>query len=113
MLINNAGLVQEDNLAPIWDISDRDWQLALDVNLTGAFYCARAVARLMADQRRGKIINVASGFGLRGGRDLYTYCCSKGGLIQLTRVLAISHCISWRHKGLTFPFHCPLCWSIC
>ena len=90
VLINNAGLIQEDNLAPIWEVSDANWRRAMEVNLTGAFYCARAVARHMVDRGRGKIINVASGFGLRGGRDLYTYCVSKGGLIQFTRVLAIS-----------------------
>jgi NAD(P)-dependent dehydrogenase (short-subunit alcohol dehydrogenase family) len=44
----------------------------------------------MADQSKGKIINVASGFGLRGGRDIYMYCCSKGGMIQLTKVLSFS-----------------------
>jgi NAD(P)-dependent dehydrogenase (short-subunit alcohol dehydrogenase family) len=62
----------------------------MDVNLTGAFYGARAASRPMADQGWGKIINVASGFGLRGGREIYMYCCSKGGMIQLTRVLAYS-----------------------
>jgi NAD(P)-dependent dehydrogenase (short-subunit alcohol dehydrogenase family) len=90
VLINNAGMVQENVHAPIWDITDEDWHRAMDVNLSGAFYCARAVAKPMADRGRGKIINVASGFGLRGGRDIYMYCCSKGGMIQLTRVLAFS-----------------------
>ena len=44
----------------------------------------------MVDQGHGKIINVASGFGMRGGRDIYMYCCSKGGMIQLTRVLSFN-----------------------
>jgi 2-deoxy-D-gluconate 3-dehydrogenase len=44
----------------------------------------------MADRGKGKIINIASGFGLRGGRDIYMYCCSKGAIIQLTRVLSFS-----------------------
>ena len=90
ILINNAALVSDSIPTPIWDITDEDWQAALDVNLSGAFYCARAAARPMADQGKGKIINVASGFGLRGGRDIYTYCCTKGGIIQLTRVLSFS-----------------------
>ena len=90
VLINNAGMVQENVHAPIWDITDEDWRSAMDVNLSGAFFCARAVAKPMAEQGRGKIINVASGFGLRGGRDIYMYCCSKGGMIQLTRVLSFS-----------------------
>ncbi|MFQ5860802.1 MAG: SDR family NAD(P)-dependent oxidoreductase [Dehalococcoidia bacterium] len=90
VLINNARLIQAVVRSPIWEITDEAWQQALDVNLSGAFYCARAVSRHMVEQGRGKIINVASGFGLRGGRDMYTYCCTKGGLIQLTRTLAIS-----------------------
>ncbi len=88
--INNAALVSANVRKPIWDITDGEWQQAMDVNLSGAFYCARAVARPMADRGQGKIINVASGFGLRGGRDIYMYCCSKGGVIQLTRVLSFS-----------------------
>lgn len=90
VLINNAALVSDSVPTPIWDISDSDWQAALDVNLSGSFYCARAASRPMADQGAGKIINVASGFGMRGGRDIYMYCCTKGAIIQLTRVLSFS-----------------------
>ena len=90
VLINNAGAVQENVPKPLWDITDEEWRLVLDVNLTGAFYCARAVSRSMVDQGKGKIINVASGFGMRAARDIYMYCCSKGGMIQLTKVLSFS-----------------------
>ena len=90
VLINNAGAVQENVTKPIWDISDSEWSQVMDVNLTGAFYCARAAAKVMSERSSGKIINVASGFGLRAGRDIYMYCCSKGGMIQLTRVLSFS-----------------------
>jgi len=90
VLINNAGAVQENIRKPIWEISDDEWRFEMDVSLTGAFYCARAASKAMAEQGKGKIINVASGFGLRGGRDIYMYCCSKGGLIQLTRVLSFN-----------------------
>ena len=90
VLINNAALVSDSLPTPIWDISDEDWQSALNVNLSGAFFCSRAASRPMVDQGKGKIINVASGFGLRGGRDIYMYCCTKGGIIQLTRVLSFS-----------------------
>ena len=90
VLINNAGAVQDNVRKPIWDITDDDWRRIMDVNLTGAFYCSRAVSKPMVDQGHGKIINVASGFGLRGGRDIYMYCCSKGGMIQLTRTLSFN-----------------------
>lgn len=89
-LINNAALVSDNVRKPIWEISDREWQQAMDVNLNGAFFCSRAVARPMSERGKGKIINVASGFGLRGGRDIYMYCCSKGAVIQLTRALSFS-----------------------
>jgi NAD(P)-dependent dehydrogenase (short-subunit alcohol dehydrogenase family) len=90
VLINNAGAVQENVLKPLWDITDDDWKLIMDVNLTGAFYCARAVSQHMVDQGKGKVINVASGFGMRAGRDIFAYCCSKGGMIQLTKVLSFN-----------------------
>ena len=90
VLINNAGAVQENVRKPLWDITDDEWRLVMDVNLTGAFYCARAVSQPMSEQGSGKIINVASGFGMRAGRDIYMYCCSKGGMIQLTKVLSFN-----------------------
>ena len=90
VLINNAGAVQENVRKPLWEITDDEWNFEMNVSLTGAFYCARAASRSMADLGKGKIINVASGFGLRGGRDIYMYCCSKGGMIQLTRVLSFN-----------------------
>ncbi len=89
-LVNNAGAVQENVVKPIWELTDQQWHQVMNVNLTGAFYCARAVAKPMADRGKGKIINVASGLGLRAGRDLYMYCISKGGLLQLTRTLSFS-----------------------
>ncbi len=90
VLINNAGAVQENVRKPLWDITDDEWNLVMNVNLSGAFFCARAVSKPMADRGKGKIINVASGFGLRAGRDIYMYCCSKGGMIQLTKVLSFN-----------------------
>ena len=90
VMFNNAGATQDNVRKPIWDISDQDWRQPMDVNLTGAFYCARAVSKPMSERGTGKIINVSSGFGLRGGRDIYMYCCSKGGMIQLTRVLSFN-----------------------
>ena len=90
VLINNAGAVQENVSKPLWDITDDEWHMVMDVNLTGPFYCSRAVSRPMSERGKGKIVNIASGFGLRAGRDIYMYCCSKGGLIQLTRVLSFN-----------------------
>ena len=82
--------IGKTSAVPIWDITDEEWRTGIDTNLSGAFYCARAVSKHMVDRGSGKIINVSSGFGLRGGRDIYIYTCSKGGMMQLTRTLAIS-----------------------
>ena len=90
VLINNAGTTAENVHAPIWEITDEQWRTGIETNLSSAFYCARAVAKHMVDRGTGKIINVASGFGLRGARDLYIYTCGKGGMVQLTRTLAMS-----------------------
>ncbi len=89
VLINNAARTG-GGTAPIWEITDEDWRAGIETNLSGAFYCARAVSKHMADRGSGKIINVSSGFGMRGGRDIYIYASSKGGMIQLTRTLAMS-----------------------
>ena len=90
VLVNNAGTAGEQGGKAIWEISDAEWRAVLDANLSGAFYCARAAARDMVERRKGKIINVSSGFGLRGGRDNYMYACAKGAIIQLTRTLGTS-----------------------
>jgi gluconate 5-dehydrogenase len=90
VLFNNAGIVRGQGGIPLWDITDDEWRLGMDTNLTGAFYCSRAISRHMVERGEGKIVNVSSGFGLRGGRDNYMYACAKGGIIQLTRALATS-----------------------
>ena len=90
VLVNNAGIVREHTPKPIWEISDEEWHVGIAVNLSGTFYCTRAVARHMAERGRGKIINVASGFGLRGGRDIYMYNAAKAGVVNFTRALVMS-----------------------
>ncbi len=90
VLINNAGIVRGQQSKPIWEITGDEWRLGIEVNLSSAFYCARAVAKEMVDRRSGRIINLASGLGFRGGTDNYMYGAAKGGIINLTRVLATS-----------------------
>jgi NAD(P)-dependent dehydrogenase (short-subunit alcohol dehydrogenase family) len=89
VLVNNAGQPAEP-LRHIWEITDAQWHAGMDANLTGAFYCCRAVVRSMTERGRGRIINVSSHFGLRGVRGQYVYTTAKGGLINLTRTLAVS-----------------------
>ncbi len=77
-------------MKPIWDITDEEWHLGIDTNLTGAFFCCRAVSKHLVAQKSGKVINVASGSGFRGERNYFMYPCAKGGVIQLTRSLALT-----------------------
>jgi 2-deoxy-D-gluconate 3-dehydrogenase len=90
VLLNNAGIVRGKGAEAIWDISDEDWRIGIDTNMSSAFFCSRAIAKHMVERGQGKIINVSSGFGYRGGRDNYMYAVGKGGIVQLTRTLATS-----------------------
>jgi len=85
VLVNNAGITR-DNL--LLRISDEDWNLVLNVNLTSAFVAIRAAARHMLRQRSGAIINLSSFSGLEGNRGQGNYAASKAGLIGLTKTAA-------------------------
>jgi gluconate 5-dehydrogenase len=91
VLINNAGAGEDSFGKPIEEISDDEWRRGIDNNLSSQFYCARAALPHMVKQKRGKVINVASGYGLRGGKHNYMYACSKGAVLQLTRSLALTY----------------------
>jgi len=90
ILVNNAGIVRGQGPKPIWDISDDEWRLGIETNLSGTFYCCRSVMKYFVDQGHGKIINIASGNGMRGARGDYMYGTAKAGVINLTRILAIT-----------------------
>jgi 2-deoxy-D-gluconate 3-dehydrogenase len=90
ILINNAGIVRGQEMKPLWDVTDDEWRRGIDTNLSGTFYCARAIARHMAERRQGKIINVASGFAYRGRRNEFMYTSAKAAVVNLTRSLALS-----------------------
>ena len=91
VLVNNAGGGDEMLGARLEDITDEIWRNGIDTNLSSQFYGCRAVIPQMLKQSRGCIINVASGYGLRGGKHNYMYACSKGGVIQLTRSMALTY----------------------
>ena len=84
-MVNNAG-VTRDNL--MWKISDEDWDFVLNINLKGVFICTRAISRIMAKQRGGAIVNIASVVGLMGNVGQANYSASKGGVIALTKTTA-------------------------
>ena len=91
ILLNNAGGATEGMGKPVEEITDQEWHTGIDTNLSGTFYCCRAAIPHMLRQGGGKIINVTSGFGLRGGRDNFMYTSSKAGLINFTRSLAMTY----------------------
>lgn len=74
---------------PALDLSPEEYGQVLDLNLKGLFYCCKAVGAVMVKQGRGKVVNVASIFGLCGGPVQSAYASSKGGIVQLTKVLAL------------------------
>jgi NAD(P)-dependent dehydrogenase (short-subunit alcohol dehydrogenase family) len=86
ILINNAGIAQRE---PFLDITIGDWDRILDVNLRGAFLVAQAIARPMVARGEGVIVNMASTNALGGEEALAHYNASKGGVLQLTRTMAV------------------------
>jgi NAD(P)-dependent dehydrogenase (short-subunit alcohol dehydrogenase family) len=86
ILVNNAGVYPR---SPFLDLSEREWDFVLDVNLKGSCFCAQAAARAMiAGGRRGSIINLSSS-SVRGQPRGVHYTASKGGVITMTRTMAL------------------------
>jgi NAD(P)-dependent dehydrogenase (short-subunit alcohol dehydrogenase family) len=86
VLVNNAGI---SYAASALETTDAQWQDTLDTNLSAVFYLSRAALRPMLAQRAGSIVNVASDWGLVGGANAAAYCASKGGVVLLTRAMAL------------------------
>lgn len=93
ILVNNAGTNVQQH---ILDITEEAWDTVIGTNLKGAFFVAQAVGRGMVERGSGKIINMCSTFAQLGFYGRGTYAASKGGLAQLTRVMAIE----WSSKGV-------------
>ncbi len=86
ILVNNAGMIRDNQLAAM---DDDDVHLVLDTNVGGVFNVVRAVAPHMIVQRGGKIINLSSVAGEKGGRGQTNYAASKGAINAFTRALAV------------------------
>lgn len=86
VLINNAGIARE---TPFVDISEEEWKQIIDVNLTGMFFMSQAVCRRMLTRRRGVVVNMSSKNGLDGESGYAHYNASKGGVIMLTKTMAL------------------------
>jgi NAD(P)-dependent dehydrogenase (short-subunit alcohol dehydrogenase family) len=104
ILVNNAGVVyhaQGDVPAgsiPTEQVTTENWEFVIRVNLIGVFLCSQAVGKVMIEQKRGNIINIASmsGFVANLGRHNNAYCAAKGGVVMFTRQLAAD----WADYGI-------------
>ena len=88
LLVNAAGVF---SIQRITELDETEWDRILDTNLKGPFLTCREFLPEMIGARDGCVVNVASTAGVHGGRRRAAYCASKGGLVQLTRSLAIDH----------------------
>ena len=89
ILVNNAAA--DNSQTPVGDLTLDEWRRTIDVNLTGVFLLSRAVIRMMRKTGGGVIVNVASQLGSVAVRNKAAYCASKGGVLQLTRAMALDH----------------------
>jgi len=88
ILFNNAGVWFPNTVV---DCTEEEWDLTLDVNLKGAFLMSKFTVPKMVAQGGGIIIHNGSGWGVEGGAAAAAYCASKGGIVLLTRAMAIDH----------------------
>lgn len=86
ILVNSAGI----NIAKhAVDVTEEDWDRVIDTNLKGTFFCCQAAGKKMIPRKRGKIVNITSQMAFVGYYKRAAYCASKGGVAQLTKVLAV------------------------
>lgn len=85
VLVNNAGVA---NGGPISEVDETEWDRILDTNLKGTFFTSQAALDALRDSG-GNIVNVASDAGLMGSPQIVVYCASKGGVVNMTRAMAL------------------------
>lgn len=88
ILFNNAGVTFRKTVV---ELEEKEWDLVLDVGLKGTYLLSKYAIPVMAEGGGGSIINTGSGWGLKGGDKAAAYCAVKGGIVNLTRAMAIDH----------------------
>jgi NAD(P)-dependent dehydrogenase (short-subunit alcohol dehydrogenase family) len=88
VLFNNAGVFHPHNAI---DCTEDEWDATLDSSLKGAWLMSKYALPTMIAQRRGVIIHQASGWGIQGGDQAIAYCAAKGGVVVMTKAMAIDH----------------------
>lgn len=100
ILFNNAGVFFPHSVP---DCPEEEWDLTIDVNLKGTYLMSKLVLPVMIAQGGGVIINNGSGWGITGGNEAASYCASKGGVVLLTKAMAIDH----GRQGIRVNCICP------
>lgn len=88
VLFNNAGVTVRKTAV---ELEEREWDFVIDVGLKGTYLMSKHCIPVMAESGGGSIINTGSGWGLKGGDKAVAYCAVKGGIVNMTRALAIDH----------------------
>ena len=100
ILFNNAGVFYPHTAL---ECSEEEWDLQLDINLKGTFLMSKSALPHMIQQGKGVIINNSSGWGIVGGDRAVAYCASKGGVVLLTKAMAVDH----GRQGIRVNCICP------
>jgi NAD(P)-dependent dehydrogenase (short-subunit alcohol dehydrogenase family) len=100
ILFNNAGVFYPHTII---DCTEEEWDLQMDINLKGTFLMSKAALPHMIEHHSGVIINNSSGWGIAGGDSAVAYCASKGGVVLLTKAMAIDH----GRQGIRVNCICP------
>ncbi len=100
ILFNNAGIIWRKSIT---ESTEDEWDAVLDVNLKAVFLFSRYVIPMLEKSGKGSIINAGSGWGLKGGAKAAAYCAAKGGVVNLTRAMAIDH----GRQGIRVNCICP------
>jgi len=85
ILVNNAGIIRR---TPVLEFSEKDWDDVMQINLKAVFMLSQAAGRVMVEQGKGKIINIASMLSFQGGIRVPSYTASKSGVAGITRLMA-------------------------
>lgn len=87
-LVNAAGVIRRRNVV---ELAPEDWDIVLDVGLKGAYLASKYLVPEIAKLGGGSVVNIGSGWGIKGGPKAAAYCAAKGGLVNMTRAMAIDH----------------------
>ena len=100
ILFNNAGVFYANTVV---DCTEDEWDLTVDISLKGTYLMSKCALPHMIAQGSGAIVNTSSGWGLVGGNEAAAYCAAKGGVVLLTKAMAVDH----SRQGIRINCVCP------